>query len=175
MIDSSIPGEARFCLAAASRPGLGPLDLVVSAECWPIGVHLRLILRVRIFKCVIPIVCFNQKGVGVRQNTTNWVASWLRSWGLHVSAALLGHHQVTRGMIQDTIQYTGSSCGTYFYSYQRDLVVVTFCVTIAVWSIIRLRLNCVRCVDRWAGVVLTPPWLVNTTPAHRSTHPHNLT
>ena len=51
---------------------------------------------------------------------------------LHVSAALLGHRQVTRCMIQNTLQYTGSSCATYFYSYQRDLVVVMFCVTIAV-------------------------------------------
>jgi len=53
----------------------------------------------------------------VRQNTTVWLPSLLRRRWLHVSAALLGHHQVTRCTSEETIRCTNISYGTCFYKF----------------------------------------------------------
>ena len=55
------------------------------------------------------------KGGGFVKNTNMWFPSLLRIWWLHVSAALLGHPQVTRCTIEDTIQYIDSSCQLYSF------------------------------------------------------------
>ena len=61
------------------------------------------------------------------QNTTVLYPSLLcRRW-LHVSTALLGHHQVTGSTSEETTQCTNISYGTYFYKiFQRDLVVTLY-------------------------------------------------
>ena len=93
----------------------------------------------------VSIIFLKKREWEVRQNTTVWLASLLRRRWLHVSAALLGHHQVTRATIEESIQCIDISCGKYFYDYQGDVIVVMFCVAMFVYSTIKVRLKSVCC------------------------------
>ena len=117
--------------------------------CWEkmewMGNHLsfwcsKLLNRWKVLWLMKSLCCKTGSGK-VHQNTTVWFPSLLRRRWLHVLAALLGHFQVTRNTSEETIQCTNISCRTYFYKFQWDLVVVTLCILMVVYSRTKLRLK----------------------------------